>query len=234
MTDSTFTGRVVGALLLVQLISGLILPYVLLHPVSVPAVAFLDTAAPMEGVIRLCMLMLLIGGAASLAISIAAWPVVRERQPRLGLCVLALAVMNFTLQLMENANWLSLLTMSQRHAEAAGAGGELFEGLAFAAYASWRWTHYSHILVVVGFLFAFYLLLYRGALIPPPLAAVALALPPLHFVGIILPVFAGYRMTNPDLFGAPLGVATVGIALWLMINGFRASPATQAPPAVKA
>ena len=228
MADATFTGRAVGALLLVQLIFGLTLPYILLHPVSVPAGAFLETAAPMQGLIRLCMLMLWVGAAASLAIAIACWSLVRDRHPRLGLCLLALAVMNCTLQLMENANWLSLMSMSQRYAGAAGAGEELFEALALAAYAPWRWTHYSHILVVVGFLFAFYLLLLRAALIPRPLAAVALAMPLLHFVGILLPVFAGYPMTYPDLFGAPLGVATVAVTLWLMVKGFRAAPATDA------
>ena len=234
MISATSTGRAIGMLLLVQLTCGLIVPYVLLHPVSAPAGAFLETAAPLEGTVRLSVLMLFFGGAASLGIAIAAWPLLRDRQLRLGLCFLTLATINFTLQLIENANWLSLLTMSQHHASANGAGAEMLRPLALAAHASWRWAHYTHILIVVASLFAFYLLLYRGALVPRLLALFAMVAAPLQFIGITLPAFGGYRMPLPDLFGMPLGLATLAIALWLIVKGFAdvaSADASPSPPA---
>lgn len=233
MTTSKSVGQAIGLLLLVQLVTGLILPYVLLLPISAPAGAFLDTAAGMAGTVRLSVLMLFVGGAASLGIAIAAWPAVRERENRLGLWLLALALINFTLQLIENAHWLSLLSVSQVFvATGDGVDAGMFRTLALVVHSSFRWAHYSHILIVVGWLFTLYLLLYRSALIPRSIAALGMAAALLHFIGITLPAFGGYRMPYPDLFGMPLGVITLVIALWLMAKGFTdsASPSIAAPP----
>jgi hypothetical protein len=225
MTGSKSAGRLVGLLLLVQL-TTLILPYVLLLPVSARAGAFLENAAPMAAMMRLCVLILFMGGAVSLAISVTAWPIVREHQQRIGLWLLALAVMNFTLQLIEIAHWLTLLSISQAYASAGGADAGTYQALAVAAHASFRWAHYSHILIVVAWLFALYLLLYRGALVPRAIAAFGMAGALLHFIGITLPAFAGYRMPYSSLFGAPLGIATLAVALWLIAKGLanRESP----------
>jgi hypothetical protein len=219
MTGSKSAGRAVGLLLLVQL-TTLILPYVLLLPVYARAGAFLDSAAAMAGTMRLCVLILFLGGAVSLGISVTAWPVARERQQRLGLWLIALAVMNFTLQLIENAHWLSLLSISQAYASAGAADPETFQALGLAAHASFRWAHYSHILIVVGWLFTLYLLLYRGSMVPRPIAALGISGALLHFIGITLPAFGGYHMPYPDLFGASLGLATLLVALWLIARGF--------------
>jgi hypothetical protein len=48
----------------------------------------------------------------------------------------------------------------------------------------------------------------------------------LHFIGITLPVFAGYRMPFPELFGMPLGLANLVLAVWLMAKGFKEPYAT--------
>jgi hypothetical protein len=213
-------GQAIGLLLLVQLVTGLILPYVLLLPVSTPAGAFLSSAAPMAGTVRLSVLMLFVGGAVSLGIATALWPAVRDRQHSLGLWLLALAVINFSLQLIENAHWLSLLSISQAYASAGPDDSSTFQALGLAAHASFRWAHYSHILIVVAWLFTLYLLLYRGAMVPRPIAAFGMGAASLHFIGITLPAFGGYRMPYPDLFGAPLGLAGLVLALWLMARGF--------------
>jgi hypothetical protein len=218
VTPSKSAARAVGFLLLVQLVTGLILPYALLLPLTAPAGAFLDSAASMAGTVRLSVLMLFVGAAVSLGIAVILWPAGRERQ--CGLWLLALAVINFTLQLIENAHWLSLLSMSEAYASASPADDGTFQTLGLAAHASFRWAHYSHILIVVAWLFTLYLVLYRGAMVPRLLAAFGMAAASLHFVGITLPAFGGYRMPYPDLFGAPLGLASLVVALWLMAKGF--------------
>jgi hypothetical protein len=159
---------------------------------------------------------------------VTAWPAVRERQQRIGLWLLALAVMNFTLQLIENAHWLSLLSISQAYASAGTADPETFRVLGLAAHATFRWAHYSHILIVVAWLFTLYLLLYRGAMVPRPIAALGMGGALLHFIGITLPAFAGYHMPHPSLLGASLGLATLVVALWLIAKGF-AHAAPQEP-----
>jgi hypothetical protein len=230
VTTSKSVGRAIGLLLLVQLVAGLILPYVLLLPISAPAGAFLDNAAAMALTVRLSVLMLFVGGAASLAIAIAAWPAVRERQPQLGLWLLALAATNFTLQMVENAHWLSLLSMSQAHAPADAVETAMIRPLALAAHASFLWAHYSHILIVVAWLFTLYLLLYRCAMVPRWIAAFGMGAALLHFIGFTAPAFGGYLMPYPDLFGAPLGIASLVLALLLIARGFVNAGSRNVPP----
>lgn len=224
MTSAKRAGRLVGMLLIVQLVTGLMLPYILLQPVQAN---FLETAAGMECLVRLCVLMLFVGAAVSVGMAVATWPHVRARSCGLGLWLLALAVINFTLQILENTHWLSMLSVSQAYAEADAASVALFQPLGIVVRAAWKWTHYSHILVVVGWLFTLYCVLFRCAMVPRVLAIIGMATCLLQIIGITLPVFGGYSMPFPQaLYGMPLGVANLMLALWLMAKGFQEPDAT--------
>jgi hypothetical protein len=221
MTSTRRIGRMIGMSLLVHLAIGLIVPYVLLQPLTKPPADFLDTAARMSAQVRLNVFLLFMGGAISVVISIAAWPVVREHSYRLGLWLLALALVNFTLQIVENSHWLSMLSVSQAYAEASAAEAGLFRSLGIVVRSAWKWAHYSHILVVVGWIFTLYCLVFRCALVPRALAAIGMVTSVLQVTGITLPVFAGYRMPFPELFGMPLGLSNLVLSVWLLAKGFK-------------
>lgn len=221
MTSARQIGRIIGLLFLVHLATGLIVPYVLLQPLTKPPADFLDTAAGMSSLVRLNVLLLFVGGAISVGISIAVWPVVRERSYRLGLWLLALALVNFTLQIVENSHWLSMLSVSQAYAEASAAEAGLFRSLGIVVRSAWKWAHYSHILVVVVWIFTLYCLAFRCALVPRALAAIGMVTSVLQVTGITLPVFAGYRMPFPEVFGMPLGLSNLVLSVWLMAKGFK-------------
>ena len=87
--------------------------------------------------------------------------------------------------------------------------------------SAWKWAHYSHLLVGVGWIFVLYGLVYHRALVPRPLAVIGFVTAMLQVTGITLPVLVGYRMPHPVLFGMPLGVANLALALWLMARGFK-------------
>lgn len=228
MTAEKRVGRIIGMLLVVQLAAGLIVPYILLQPVQA---GFLEAAAGMSTLIRLCVLTLFVGGAVSVAMSVAAWPLVHRHSHGLGMWLFALSVVNFTLQILENAHWLSMLSVSQAYAEAGAADAALYPSLAIVVRAAWKWTHYSHILIVVGWLFTLYWLLFRCAMVPRVLAAIGMVTCVMQFIGITLPAFGGYSMGFPMLLGMPLGVANLMLAGWLMAKGFKEPTVTQAPPA---
>jgi hypothetical protein len=220
MTSSKRVGRILGVLLLLHLAAGLVVPYVLLMPLSTGPGGFLETAAKMADQVRLNVLLLFVGGALPIGIAATAWPVLRQRNPALGLWLLALAGVNLALQAVENAHWLSMLSLSQKYAEATAGDAGIFQSLAIVVRSAWRWAHYAHILVVVGWLFVLYCLLYRSGRVSRALAAFGVATTLLHTAGITLPVFVGYRMPSPELFGMPLGLATLLMAGWLMAKGF--------------
>ena len=229
MTSAKRAGQLVGMLLIVQLAAGLIVPYVLLQPIQAN---FLETAAGKADLVRLCVLVLFVGAAVSIGIAVAAWPHIRARSYTLGMWLLALAVINFTLQILENTHWLSMLSVSQAYAEAGAAGAAAFQPLGIVVRAGWKWTHYSHILIVVSWLFTLYWVLFRGATVPRALAIIGMVTCILQIIGITLPAFGGYRMPYQALFGMPLGVANLMLALWLMAKGFKAPDTTTDVPRV--
>lgn len=221
MTSPRNVGRIIGLLLLVQMATGLIVPYVLLRPLTLPPAAFLESAAPLSSLVRLNVLFLFVGGALSVAISIAVWPFVRERNPSVGMWLLALALANFVLQLVENGHWLTLLSVSQAYVDAGAAADGRFEAIGIAVRSAWKWAHYVHIAVVVGWLFTLFLTVHRAALAPRALGVLGMSLCALHTFGITLPVFGGYRMPYPMLFGMPLAFGILALATWLMARGLR-------------
>jgi hypothetical protein len=211
----------IGILLLVLLATGLIVPYVILRSLTAPPAAFLEVAARMPIAIRLSVLQLFVGASLSVAISVAMFTLMRTRARGLGLWVLALALANFILQLVESSHWLTMLSVSQAFAGASPSDAERFQFMGIAVRAAWKWAHYSHIFVVVAWLFAWFLLLYRTTTVPRVLAVLGMCLCVLHFIGITLPVFAGSRMPFPTLFGMPLGFGILATSVWLMAKGFR-------------
>jgi hypothetical protein len=221
MTSPRRLGRIIGMLLLVHLLTALFVPYAMLLPLTTPPAGFLAAAAGMAAQVRLSVLLLFVGGALSVAISVAVWPALRERSYRLGLWVLVLAVVNFTLLIVEIGHWLTMLSVSQAYAEAGAAGAGAYQSLGMAIRSAFRWAHFSHLLVAVSWLFTLYWLLFRCAAVPRALAAFGMAASLLQIGGVSLPVFAGYRMFPPEIVGTPLGLATLVLSAWLMAKGFR-------------
>lgn len=221
MTSARNVGRMIGTLLLVHLATGLITPYVLLQPLTALPASFLEAAAGMPYRVRVNVLVLFVGGAIPVAISVCVWPIARRYGHALGLWLLTLAAVNLSLQCVENAHWMSMLSLSQAYANAGPADAALFQSLGSVVRSAWKWAHYAHIFIVVDWIFVLYALLYRYALVPRVLAVAGLVTAVLHFAGITLPVFLDYRMPFPTLFGMPLGFANVALASWLLAKGFE-------------
>ena len=77
--------RAVGVLLIVLLFGGLMVPYILLQPLTTLPAGFLASAARMEPLVRLLVLSLFVGGAVPLAVSVLLMPTLQARAPRGGL-----------------------------------------------------------------------------------------------------------------------------------------------------
>lgn len=215
--------RAVGVLLVVLISAGLTVPYIMLHPLTTLPAGFLAAAAPMEPLVRLLMLSLFVGGAVPLAVSSLLGPTLQARVPRGAMVLSALAVATFVLQLLENSHWLTMLTLSREYVNAAPEAIAGLELLGIVERAGWKWVHYSHIFVVVAWLFALFLLLGHTRMAPRALAGVGMLFCLSQFVGITLPVFVGFRMPFQAAFGAPLALAILALAGWAMVRGLAES-----------
>jgi hypothetical protein len=217
MRSAKSTGRITGILLFVQL-AGLIVPFVLLHPLTTGPQNYLANAAGASLQIKVAVFLLFANCALTIGITIAAFRVFRQHSEAMALLLLAVSVIMFLLQAIDNVHVLSMLSLSQQYAQAGGPA-ELFQTLATVVGSTRRWAHYSELLVIDCWIFLLYSILYRFRLVPRALAAFGLITVLLHFTGITLPLFLGY--SSVTLMGVPMALSHLALAIWLLTRGFE-------------
>lgn len=220
MSAAKTTGRKIGFLLLLHLITGLMTPYMLLQQLTRPL-----TFAAINSVngfqIRLAVMMLFVGGALTIVIAITGLPVFREYSYAMALWLFGLAIANFALQGGEIAGYMSIFTFSQNYPSANAADLGTYELVGTTVRSAWKWIHYTHLLVMVAWIFSLGLMLWKSALVPRILAGLVVITTLLQITGITLPQFLAYRSPNPMLMGVPLAFAYFTVAVWLLVKGFR-------------
>lgn len=209
--------RILGALILAQMVGGYLVNFVLTAPLF-GAPGFLVNAAAHPRRLGLSVLVGLALGAVSVAIAITAFPVFRQHSQALALWLVALAVASLALAAVENMNVMSMLSLSQAYAKAGAAAHEQFQALRVVVAAARNWAHFVGLIVGGGTLFVLYAVLYRFALISRALAAFGLVAVLLQLTAVAMPLF-GHDVVFPML--APLGVSQLALALWLLTKGLR-------------
>jgi hypothetical protein len=223
MKPSNSVGRTIGLLLFVQLM-GLILPFVLLLPIT--TAEFLENAAEVASQIRVAVLLLFANGALTIGIAIVAFPALCEYGYRMALLLLVVSVTWFTMQAVDNVHLLSMLSLSERYAEGGASNAELFGVLAASARSSRVWAHYTELLVVETWFFVFYGALFRFAVVPRPLAGFGMLMVVLHAAGLTVPMFIGYG--SVPALAISLAFSHLAVGGWLVARGFEpATPSTR-------
>lgn len=219
MRSAKITGRIIGVLLFVQLV-GLILPFILLLPIATPA--FLENATGVAFQIRVAVLLLFANGALTIGIAITAFPVIREHSYGMGLWFLAVSIIWFSMQAVDNAHILTMMSLSQRYVEGGASNAQLFGALGALARSSRVWVHYTELLVIDTWFFVFYGLLFRFSLVQRALAGFGLIMVIVHAIAIPLPMFLGYS-SLPTL-GVSLALSHITLGTWLLVKGFEERP----------
>lgn len=228
MRSAKSTGRIIGVLLIVHLLTGLLTPYIMLRPLTSP----MTFAANVPGnafMVRSAVMMLFVGGAATIAIAITALPFVRQYSLAMAAWLFALAVTNFCLQGVENAAWMSLFTFSRDYASASAADAGGYTIVAAAVRSAWKWVHYTHLLIVVSWMLMLFVVLWRSKLAPAVFGVLGVITALMQITGITLPQFLAYPSPVPMMMGMPLGFVYLALALWLIVKGFGATPDKSVP-----
>lgn len=215
MKTNKTVGRLIGALLLAQL-AGLSVPFIVLMPGV--TTDYLNAAVPMAGSIRVAVFLLFANAAVTLGIAIAAFPVFREYSARMALWLTAISTAWLVMQSVDNAHILSMLSLSQRYTEAAGANAELYNIVGAQVRSTRVWVHYTELLVIDMWFALLYGALLRFRFVPRVLGWFGLLAVVLHLVGIPLAMFIGYP-SIPQL-GFSLAISHVVIGGWLVVKGF--------------
>lgn len=229
MRSAKSVGRTVGALLLIQMACGLMLPFIILRPSIATFPDFLTNAAGSSSLIRTAVFISFVGAALTLVLAITVFPVVRRYSYRMALGLLAVCAISCVLDAVHDATVMSMLSVSQEYAKAGAADAAVFQALGAAVGAARRWAHYTQLLGFGAWIFLFYLTLWRSALIPRVLSAFGLIGIMLQFTGVTLMGFLGYSMVGQMAY--PMAPIHAGVALWLIVKGFeeRRQEAGEAP-----
>lgn len=215
MLDISDRGRIIGALLLIQL-AGFIVPFVLLMPVA--GSDYLNEAAQSARDVKLAIALLYLNTALTVAISVLAFPIIRQHTPSVAVLLVALGAIMFTLQAVDNAHIMSMLALSEEWVR-AGNQGEYFQTLSSVVRAQRRWVHYAELLTIDAWLFTLFATFFRFRLLPRALAGFAVISVVVHFASITLPLMAGYGGYAP--LGAVMGLGELLTVAWLIFKGLK-------------
>jgi hypothetical protein len=209
--------RVIGVLILVQMIGSGLVNFVLEAPLF-GSPGFLVAAAPHALQIGAAALLGIGIGALGVGIAVSAYPVFRQHSQAMALWFFALAVAGFAVHAVENMNVMSMLSLSETYANAGAAARDQFEGLRGIVASSRNWAHFITLITGGCTLFVMYATLYRFTLVPRLIAGFGLVAVPLQITTVARPLF-GLNVIFPLL--APLGICQLILAIWLIAKGFR-------------
>jgi hypothetical protein len=229
MTSPKSVGRITGILLAVHLAGGLMLPYILMLPVTTSP-DFLETAAANSVRMRAAVLLLFMSGAITVAVALTALPVFRRHGDRMAALLIVLSGVNLALHAVENGTLLAMLSLSQQYAERGAANASLLQGLGIVVGSARRWAHFTHLLVVGSWIFTLFAVMWRSRLIPRLLAGLGMLTAVLQITGVPLRALLGLELVTP--MAMPLAPVYLAMATWLMVKGFeeRPCPATRDSP----
>jgi len=221
MSDSKHLGRVVGAMLLLQLV-GLMVGFILITE-PLRATDFLSTAAADAGRVKAGVVVLLANCGLAIATSVTAWRVFREYSSQMGIWLMILSLLMFVMQAVDTVHIMSMLSLSERFVESGGAQSDVYNALAASVRATRRFAHYLELLSIDFWFGMFYAIVLRFTLVPRLVAGFSILTLVLHFVAVPAPGFLGYGI-NTSL-GVPLAFGMLAMSVWLIWKGFRdASP----------
>ena len=223
MDSLRFASRWLAALLITQLVVGPIANFALLGNTFDGAGGFLVNAAPNARSVGLAALLSIGLAIVSAAIAVVLWPVVRPQSERLALWLAVLAAAGIALAGIENAQLMSLVSLSQAYVAATPPDEALYQALRGVVGSYRNWAHVIQLLTMGGLLFTIYGVLYRLRFVPRLLAGFGMLAALSQMIAVAKPLFGGW-VIFPML--APLGLANLALIAWLLWKGLDSSRTT--------
>ncbi len=215
-------GRIIGALIIIQMVVGGLVNFTLEAPLF-GAPGFLVNAASHSQQLGLAALLGVASEALWVGIAIAALSTFGQRSQTMALWFIALAVVIMAMAVVENSALMSMVSVSEAYTKANAAEREQMQMAKILVASARNWAHYMARILDGGAIFVFYLTLYRFALVPRALAGFGLISVALMVVAVAMPFF-GHGVVFQML--APLGLSELILAVWLITKGFRPQPST--------
>lgn len=211
-------GRIIGVLLLVQLIGGILVNFFLTAPLFGSPGFMVNGAIYAQQIGASALVSLIISGMTAM-VAIVAFSLFSTHSKSLALGFLALSIVGLSATAFENIGMMSLVSFSKIYSQVnTAAERELFETVKVIVTSFRNWAHYTNLLLSGASLFVLYAILYRFTLVPRMIAGFGLIAVVLQLSTISMP-FWGHAVIFPML--APLALSQIILSLWLIVKGLK-------------
>lgn len=215
--DQKTVGRIIGAIVLVQLALGITINAVLTAPLF-SGDGYLVNGAANGTQLGFSVLLALAGTGLSLALALLARPVLRTHSEAAATAFLAVTVVGMAMSCVEQVGILAMRDFSEVFVAGDEAQRELLASMSVAGAVLRNGAHYVSLMVSGATLGIWYYCLLRFVLVPWPLAALGLIAVCLQLFSISQPILGG---VVPFILLAPLALAQLLHGAWLLLFGFR-------------
>lgn len=219
---SAFTiGRTTGILLLFQLATALMLPFILSSQVNLASPDFLPAVAEHSFQIRLSVFISFIGSALTVFLGITVFEILRLYSKSAAILFLVVCVISCILDLVHAGTIMSVLSISNEFVSPGAKDAGLYEVVGSSVKSARRSAHAIQLLAIGAWMFVFYFSILRFRLLPVALAVIGVIGVMLQFTGVTLMMFLGYNSIGE--MAMPLLPIQITTAVWLIVKGFRTS-----------
>jgi hypothetical protein len=224
VSTSRTTARIVGVLFIIATVAGL-LSRVLLGPVR--SSDYLSNIYANKYQVTIGALLLLIGAFAAAGIAISLYRILRRYNEGLALGAVGFRIIEGVFYTVSVVGVLLLLTLSQEFAKAVAPDSAHFETLGTLLKAGRDWASLVGILAFYPGALMYYFVFYKSRLVPRWLSGWGVVAAALGLVAALLVLFrvTTSMSTTQVVLNVPIGVQEMVLAVWLIVKGFRPSPA---------
>ncbi|MGB7200819.1 MAG: DUF4386 domain-containing protein [Pyrinomonadaceae bacterium] len=216
-------GRTVGILLLLQMASALVFPFVLMRALNGGYPDFLEAAAASGGQIRAGMGLAFVGAALTLFLGVKMFSVLKRHSNGAALWFLGVCAIGCGIDAVHSGSVLSMLSVSERFANSGGADAAIYQAWGAAAASMRRSLHVVQLVAIGAWMMTFYVSLLRFRLVPRPLSTLGIIGVASQFTGVTAMMFLGYPQLG--FLAMPLAPIHAITAIWLIVKGFPVASA---------
>ena len=217
MESSRRTAIIIGVLILTQMAGSALVNFFAEAPLF-DGGGFLVNAAVHSNQVAVAVFIAIAMEATWVAIAILAFPIIAGYSTRAALTLLAVAVLCLAIGVVENAAVMSMISLSQAYAVASADGRGQLEAMRVVVSSARNWPHFLGRMFDGLASLAFYIALFRFALVPRAIGALGIIAVASMLTGLAMPFF-GRPVIFPLL--APLGLTQLALAVWLIARGFN-------------
>jgi predicted neutral ceramidase superfamily lipid hydrolase len=222
LSELNYDGRrvaiTIGALILAQMAGSALVNFFAEAPLFEGG-GFLVNASSHPQQIAAAVFLAIVIEATWVAIAILAFPILADRSLRSALALFAVAIVCLVIGVIENSGVMSMVSLSQEYSAANPAERAQLEAVRAIVSSARNWPHYFGRMFDGLAALAFYMALFRFAMVPRAISGLGILAVASMVTGLSMPFF-GHAVIFPLL--APLGLTQLALALWLIVKGFDA------------